>query len=265
MQRRQEVQEFVDSALESSLFLSPREPGLTHAEVVEAGARVGFLAGEIGDAIGGATAGTRPLGGRLQPRHNVLWDHFHFAQDPDFRNIDAFDFVCKELRNVVRAEGAAKAALARDVLVERAVTHGLPRTDVEAAITVLLLSNHFVAKDDAIRFAPGREGYPTPREQAEQSPDRSNTPRSPRQEARTKAHAIVRSIIEARTDGLPLAAEPLDALADRLEQLGYAPFRLWWKQTVAELRRLDTTLSPVAACVLSAALVEGALTFVVKS
>jgi hypothetical protein len=46
--------------------------------------------------------------------------------------------------------------------------------------------------------------------------------------------------------------------------LGYGPFRLWWRQTVAELRHLDPSISPVAVSVLAAALVEGTLTFVVR-
>lgn len=258
-----EVQEFVRAALECTLFLSPRAPGLTHAELVEVGGRAGYQPGEVGDAIQSATAGARVLGGRLQPRSNPLWDHFHFVQDPDFRNIDAFDFVCSELRAIVRAEGTARAAIARDVLVERAAARALPSLDVEAAITILLLRDHLVEKDGALRFASGRERYPTPREQRAQGEDVKFRPTG-RETPHTKAYPIVKAIIEARTDARPLTAEPLDAFAEQLEKLGYAPFRMWWKQTVAELRRQDSTLSPVSTCVLSAALVEGALTFVVK-
>jgi hypothetical protein len=263
VQRQQDVHGFVEAALECSLFLSPRAPGLTYAEVIEAGTRVGFLGGELGDALRGATTGTGAGHDRFQPRPSPLWDHFHFAQDPDYRNLDAFDFVCVQLRDIVRAEGAARAAIGRDVLVERAVTSGLPSLDTEAAITILLLANHLVEKDGTLRFAHGRETYPTPREQRGQG-DNVNARRGTRETAHTKAYPIVKSIIETRTDGRPLAAEPLDAFSDQLERLGYAPFRLWWKQTLGELRRQDSTLSPVSTCVLSAALVEGALTFVVK-
>jgi len=58
--------------------------------------------------------------------------------------------------------------------------------------------------------------------------------------------------------------EPLDAFAEELEKLGYREFRLWWSQIVAELRQCNPSSTPVAACVLAAALVEGALTFIVK-
>ena len=56
----------------------------------------------------------------------------------------------------------------------------------------------------------------------------------------------------------------MDAFAEQLNKLNYAPFRLWWTQIVAELRRADVHSSPVSVSVLAAALVEAALTFVVK-
>jgi hypothetical protein len=77
-------------------------------------------------------------------------------------------------------------------------------------------------------------------------------------------YPLVADVIARRSDGRSTSAEPLDAFADALDALGYKPFRLWWTQTVAELRMLEVTTSPVSATVLSAALVEGALTFLAK-
>lgn len=74
----------------------------------------------------------------------------------------------------------------------------------------------------------------------------------------------MRDIIGRRTDGRAKFVEPIDAFAEELGKLGYGPFRLWWTQTVAELRGSDPHSSPVSVLVLAAALVEGALTFVVK-
>ncbi|MEF9441833.1 MULTISPECIES: hypothetical protein [unclassified Burkholderia] len=78
------------------------------------------------------------------------------------------------------------------------------------------------------------------------------------------AFLIVKNVIDRRTDGRPKAAEPLEVFAMELGMLGYAAFRLWWTQMVAEFRQASTQNSSLAATVLSAALVEGALTFVVK-
>jgi hypothetical protein len=85
-----------------------------------------------------------------------------------------------------------------------------------------------------------------------------------RKEARARAYPIVKDIIARRTDGRPKSAEPLTAFADELEKLGYGPFRLWWTQLVAEYKQASPQTASVTATVLAAALVEGALTFVVR-
>jgi hypothetical protein len=56
LMQRQEVTKFVRAALECSVFLSPRDPGLTHDELFEIGKRVGYEKGEIGDALPGVVA-----------------------------------------------------------------------------------------------------------------------------------------------------------------------------------------------------------------
>ena len=52
MMRQQEVQQFLAAALECSVYVAPKDPGLTHAELFEAGGRVGYQEGELGDALG---------------------------------------------------------------------------------------------------------------------------------------------------------------------------------------------------------------------
>jgi hypothetical protein len=254
-----EVLKFIRAALECSVYVSPTDPGLTHAEIIEVGARAGFQPGEIGDALPQVADQLRS-GPRLLPSQTIVtfWGIYQ-DEDPEYRNFSAFDFVFSELRASVRVEGAQKARIERSVLVERAIAGGIPRNDVEVAITMSVMAQHLVEKDGLLRFAPRREHAPLPSEQ------RRNV-RAPtiRYEARLRAYQLVRDVIERRTDGRRRHPESLDAFADELENLGYGPFRLWWKQIVVELRRGDTQLSPVSGCVLAAALVEGALTFVVK-
>jgi hypothetical protein len=55
-----------------------------------------------------------------------------------------------------------------------------------------------------------------------------------------------------------------DGVEKVIRHLAYRPFRLWWRQIVDEFRRSDEKQNSVAVCVLAAALVEGALTFVVR-
>ena len=81
---------------------------------------------------------------------------------------------------------------------------------------------------------------------------------------KARAYPLVKEVIARRVDGRPQHAEPLDAFAEELERLGYPQFRMWWTQIVSELKQSNPSSTPVAIAVLAAALVEGALTFIVK-
>ena len=253
----QEIISFLKTALECSVLIDPLEAGLTYHEIVEAGRRAGYQEGEINDAMRFVT--TQYFGvTKLLPddNHTASWVFF-FPEEPDFRNFTAFDFVVVELNALMKSEGSARALIARGVLVERAIARGIPRNDIEVAITWQVMSKQLTEKDGILRFAgPGLRGLPSEQLKAHRRPRLKPD--------RKRAYPIVKDIIERRTDGRPKHAEPLDAFTDELDKLGYGPFRLWWKQTVAELRQTDPNLAPVSASVLAAALVEGALTFIVK-
>lgn len=258
------VMKFVYDAFLCSVFVAPREPGLTHDELLEVASRVGLHAGEIGDAV--AKIEVQYLGrspSRLLPRSAIMgmWGLFGIPQDPDYRNLAAFDFVDAELKASVRMLGANNAQLERDLIVERAVVQNIPRHDVEAAITLWVLSDHLVEKGGLLRFRPGRERNPAPGQQQAQAP---RIPNRQRNEQRDQILGLVKDVIARRTDGRPRHAEPLDSFPDVLAPLGYGHFRLWWTQTAAELRRADSQSAPLSVSVLAAALVEGALTFVVR-
>ena len=81
---------------------------------------------------------------------------------------------------------------------------------------------------------------------------------------RERAYQLVKDVIDRRSDGRPQRAEPLDEFLEAMETLGYGRFRLWWSQVATELQHSNASSSPISVLVLSAALVEGALTFVVK-
>ena len=185
---------------------------------------------------------------------------FYFPEEPELRNFEAFDFVVSALNDRVRADGVANAQLERSVIVERAVAKGIPRDAVEAAITYQLLAEALKEKDGVVRFPNASGVRPLPGEQLGNFGQRQAMPKS----SRARALPIVKDLIARRTDGRARSAEPLDAFAGQLERLQFGKFRLWWTQTVAELRRCDPSSTPLSAAVLAAALVEGALTFVVK-
>jgi hypothetical protein len=264
-ERQQNLVKALQTALECSVYLAPTAPGLSRDEVLEVGKRLEFQEGEIGDALRSAAGAIHWDDGRLLPKEVMLWSQFNlFLENPDFRNPRAFDFVSKELISAVRSVGVQNAHLDRNVLVAKAVDNGLPERDVEAAITIMVLDAHLLEREGVVSFAPGRERWQTASDQLEQLRSSGQLHEPARNEVRARVYEIVKDVLARRTDGRQKSAEPLDAFADALEKLGYGHFQLWWRQMVAELRHADTNLSPVAVSVISAALVEGALTFVVK-
>jgi hypothetical protein len=258
----QEIIKLLKAAIECSIFLDPIEPGLSYEEILEVGTQAGYQAGEVSDAA--PRAGERLRGfKRIVPDHATrsFW-HFLSYEEPELRNFEALDFIVSELNDRVRADGARNACLDRNVIVERAVAKEIPWNDIQAAITYQVLAEQLTETSGVLRFPNNGGVRPLPSEVLKQlNRDHRTTARNA---ARAQAYPIVKDIIERRMDGRPRFAEPLDAFAEQLDRLGYGVFRMWWTQTVAELRRSDVHTAPLSISVLAAALVEGALTFVVK-
>jgi hypothetical protein len=261
MNHRQEIAEFLRAALECTIYLAPTDLWLTYDEIIEIGTNAGYLKGEIGDAIPEITTPYFGQDKRLKPNeHNRhLWGIFVWRQNPDYRNYKALDLIVSELNQALREVGAANARMERATLVERAMAQNITRLDAQAAITLLVFSNTLNEKDGVVWLKAGQLYEPLPSVQRESASGGAMT-----SDARTRAYPIVKDIIERRSDGRASKIESLDAFGDGLAQLGYTEFRAWWSLTVSELRRTDPQISPVSTLVLAAALVEGALTFVVR-
>jgi hypothetical protein len=261
----QDVVKLLQAAIEASLYVAPRDFGLTYAELVEVGDQLGLKEGEITDALGYPNAlEFTPQRRRLTlPDH--LWQHYGmlvFGEDPELRNPLAFDFVVKQLNEIGREFGVGRAVLLREVMMARAQDASIPRKDLEVALALMLLSGLLVEDGDGIRF---RTAVPGERQLPSFGMNQTGADRiRHRKVERTRAMPLVKDVIDRRTDGRPASAEPFEAFEECLSSLGYANFKLWWAQTAAELKRSDHISSPLSSLVLSAALVEGSLTFIVK-
>src|SRR5258708_5300614 len=105
-----DVDDFITSALEASIFILPRDHGLTRDEVVEAGQRAGFKAGELSDGIGRV----HPIMRWGQPRLRLekgnparLCADFNHVMEPDYRDPASFEFVRRELQALAAEVGEA--------------------------------------------------------------------------------------------------------------------------------------------------------------
>jgi hypothetical protein len=131
-ENQQRVSALLRAILEASIYHAPTDPGLSSAELLEDGRRIGLQAGEISDAIPQvATPHFSGHNARLMPNHTVTTWLMHFVptQEPDYRNPKAFEFVLEQLHACARAYGVKNARLERSVVVERALAAGLCRSE----------------------------------------------------------------------------------------------------------------------------------------
>lgn len=245
-------------ALLCSVFVDPTDPGLTDAEIYEIGRSAGFQDGEIGDTIPSVSRQDHGRFRSVATNHDLLFSEIVETSNPPLLNRDAADFVRTEMNARIRADGVRGARLDRGAVVERAVTAGHDRTEVEGAITCLVIAGQLGLTSEGALSSQQHSGpMQLFSEQARRSASQPNA-------VRPRALALVRDVVARRTDGRPRHAEPLDAFGEALEQIGFRQFRAWWRQTVTELRGSDPTSAPIACTVLSAALMEGCLIFAAR-
>lgn len=245
----------IGQALWASLYVSPRDHGLTMDELVAVLAPLGLKRGEIGDA---ATHWRPTDNGRLLPRDDAMEGAIFLNNlEHDPRNVDAFQFVVDHFTSLAREYGAQQATSTRDTIVAAAALEGISSHDTDVALASYGVMSAIKAEADRLRPAQGRLG--SPRQTANQR--RSQAQRRPHY---PKLLESVRDVISRRTDGRPRAAEALPAFGEMLQALGHGRFQAWWAQTVSELRQADDARTPTTVCVLAASLVEAALIFIMK-
>ena len=258
--QRSEIVQVIETALECSVYHAPEETGLTFDELVEIGSRMNIRKGELSDALMG-----RGLNRNRQNRyeHSPVLMHKFMGPgmlNPDYRPLKEMDFIHLQIKEIARNEGVAEAKIARDVLIARAEKAGHSRHDMEVAITVSRIAKRVTETDGIIQAVPGIEQGAPPSEIERQHAGfhkHVNTIREP-------VNRLVADIVARREDGRPKSIDTLSEFSNRLDYLGYKPFHLWWKQLLSEMKTADNNTSSVTVSVLAAALMEGALTFIVR-
>jgi hypothetical protein len=251
------VQEFVEQALQCSVFVSPRSPGLTRDELFEVGERVGFRRGEISDQL--RIASSRMERGRYVTE-SVALGIFAFTFEGDPRDGAAADFVMRELRKLAREVGRNSARLGRDELVAKAVASGHDAHDTEVAIAVLSAISLVRLDGSDVVMAQGWASDPSSSFAKQQSEAHA----SPRPYF-GKLLETVRDVVERRDSNRLKSIEPIKAFGEILGPLGYQEkFGAWWAHTAGEMRRADPTHQPMMVVVLAVALAEGALALICR-
>jgi hypothetical protein len=200
LERGQEVSTYINAVFEASIFLNPASPGLSLKEALEAARRGGYQEGESLKEISQIVPDfLNSSDRRLVPTSKVFaaWGNFNVPQNPDFRNVLAFEFLHWELRKLdweLKGYGSldesSASGVSRNVLVGRAVSKDLPKLDVEAAITLWVVGGYIIEHDGLLRYANGRSSDISPGEKL-----RAGDGLEFRDEIRVRAHAIIASLV----------------------------------------------------------------------
>jgi nucleoside phosphorylase len=176
------VVDFIKATLEASILLSPRNHGLEPDTIRKIALQAGFRPGEVNDAIKDLLRQARDSGPCLRIDHlpgRRLDSDFNFASEPEFRKLEAFQFVRNKLKESRQELGRKNAGLSRDELVSLGQTQRLSALEVDAAVTLMVMDEILTEEGEIIREASGKEDWPTPFTQAEdrglQFPVRANT------------------------------------------------------------------------------------------
>src|ERR1700721_2678141 len=107
----QEIVSLLTAALECSVYVSPRDTGLTHQELVEIAKRAGYLDGKINDALPHIGVGFFGPPRVMPSEQATLQWSFFFPEDPDYKDYAALDLVFEELNQRLRSEGEGRAQI----------------------------------------------------------------------------------------------------------------------------------------------------------
>lgn len=255
------VSDFLLTAFEASIYVSPESPGLTLDELDEAGDRLGIKRGEIRDTLGQIGIEPRIPLDMSRPseslRYRLLW--WNQTRTPEPRNERAFEFIYTLFDDLAREHTRAAARVERSVLANRGKPNGISEHDMQVAITALLYGG-ILREDSTGLIGSTYQGIVRPSLQTGDSGGR----RPVKPEFLGRLMEVIKDIVKRRSDGRPAAAEPIAAFERELARLGHDYFESWWRQTAAEFRTADANLMPTTVVVLAATLCEGALVFIMK-
>lgn len=260
-----EVEKFIVAAVQASFYICPTSHGLSHEELLLTCKTAGFHEGEVNDAL--HSCGIECYGEGKYPYQigaapfPGLTD-FNFDVQPEKRNRRAFQFIFDLFEEEAKRHGIGRPTLSLDAACVRAESAGFSRLDVEVAITSYLLVGNLKDNDGVLSWERRAPSWPSPDEQIRHHKGRNRSIRhSPELET---AYTIVHDVVGRRMDGRAAHPEPYPAFLEVLETLEHARFRSWWMLTYRELMGLSESTAPTSCIVLSAALAEAALSFVVQ-
>jgi predicted nucleotide-binding protein len=164
--RDDEIKKFIIDVVTASVFVAPRDVGLTRDELTTLAKDAGYLPGEIKDGINEVCKHYPYARGRVLPiRPGLGYSDFNATWgENDPRDPDVFNNVRCEMQLFAREEGVT-AWIDRSLFADKCVALGMSPHDAEVAISCIILDEIFEEEKGRVRYRPGKHKYILPHEQ----------------------------------------------------------------------------------------------------
>ncbi len=194
-----EAKDILRAALDASVYLAPRNHGLSGDELEAVAKAAGLSVYQADTAIDGFDPLRRweddryiaPEGGMLTGMLTGISAAFNLPRKPEYRDATAF----QRVRLALQMNGPES----RDVLVKRCASGAADEHAVEVAITVMVIDEILTeTKDGKIAHAKGREDWILPSRQLAEWKTMSRPPEVRTDHALEIAYPLVRQILQRR-------------------------------------------------------------------
>ena len=183
-------------ALEASLYLEPRRPGLTAAEMVEIGAHFGVGAAALDTHLRGRAVES----GRVVPFG--VDPSFFATYEGDLRNVRAFDHVVTAFKVVAETAGQRPPIVDREAVIASGTAAGIAPGDLEFAIATYRAFEAVPEAEPRWELRRVKPGAALPSAQREGPAGRKVT----RRERYGELVGLVRTLVERRRSAASASA-----------------------------------------------------------
>lgn len=257
--------QYIQYAIESTIFITPFDEGLSTAEIYEVLSRFNFQKGEIKDAmdqmwkIQHITVNWGEDKYKLKNDYiyySMIWDRFRPDPIPEILKQKLFLYLIDDIKK----HGSHNYSQNIEILINNLQeSHSFERTQILSFLRSLQLSKWIQISEDNKTIHQVRKDSLENGLQTCQRMDKRN--------GSEKFHLIfpvVKEVISRRASMLPISSDPYQGFYEQLKLLNAEKYKLWWAQITAEISQLDDKRNPTARLILSAAVCEGILAFIIE-
>lgn len=257
--------QYIQFAIESTIFITPFDEGLSKTEIFEILTRFDFHKGEIQDALDvmWKTQHITINWGEQKYKlssdyifYSMVWDRFRPDPIPEVLKRKIFLYLLEDIKKY----GSRNYSLNIEILINNLQeSQDFERTIILSFLRSLQLAKWIqISEDNKNILNVKKESIENGLKTCQKMDERKGS------EKFNSIFPVVKDVVGRRVSVLPISSDPYDGLSEQLKLLKADKYKLWWTQITSEISQLDDKRNPTARLILSAAICEGILAFVIE-